>query len=50
MSFRCLFWFYGDGADGLGGIDDILVTKDGFENLTSTPKEITEMEKIINSS
>ena len=28
-------------------IDDVLVTKDGYENLTTAPKGIEEMEKII---
>lgn len=27
--------------------DDVLVTKDGYENLTTAPKGIEEMEKII---
>lgn len=37
----------------VGGVrieDDILVTSDGYENLTTTPKEIDEVEKIINGS
>ena len=29
--------------------DDILITKDGYENLTTAPKGIDEMKKIINS-
>lgn len=31
-------------------IDDILVTEDGYENLTTAPKEIEEVENIINGS
>ena len=31
------------------GADDILITKDGYENLTTAPKDIDEMKKIINS-
>ncbi|KAL8672081.1 MAG: hypothetical protein Q9168_003441 [Polycauliona sp. 1 TL-2023] len=37
---------------GVGGVrieDDVFVTKDGYENLTTAPKEIEEMEKIIAS-
>ena len=30
--------------------DDILITKDGYDNLTTAPKMIEEMEKIINSN
>ncbi len=30
-----------------GVIDDVLVTKDGYENLTTAPKGIEEMERII---
>ncbi|KAL8829282.1 MAG: hypothetical protein Q9170_006244 [Blastenia crenularia] len=36
---------------GVGGVrieDDVLVTKDGYENLTTAPKGIEDMEKIIN--
>lgn len=29
--------------------DDILIKKDGYDNLTTAPKTIEEMEKIINS-
>lgn len=29
--------------------DDILITRDGYENLTTAPKDIDEMKKIINS-
>ena len=29
-------------------IDDILITKDGYENLTTAPKGIEEMRTIIN--
>lgn len=29
--------------------DDILITKGGYENLTTAPKGIEEMKKIINS-
>lgn len=29
--------------------DDILITKDGYENLTTAPKDIDEMKKIIDS-
>lgn len=29
--------------------DDILITKDGYENLTTAPKGIDEMRKIIDS-
>jgi len=35
----------------VGGVrieDNILVTKDGSENLTETPKEVEEMERLIN--
>ncbi|KAL8854994.1 MAG: hypothetical protein Q9221_000190 [Calogaya cf. arnoldii] len=35
---------------GVGGVrieDDVLVTKDGYENLTTAPKGIDDMEKII---
>ncbi|KAL9001562.1 MAG: hypothetical protein Q9169_000137 [Polycauliona sp. 2 TL-2023] len=37
---------------GVGGVrieDDVLVTRDGYENLTTAPKGIEEMEKIITS-
>ena len=30
-------------------VDDILITEDGYENLTTAPKTIEEMEDIINS-
>lgn len=30
------------------GIDDVLITKDGYENLTTAPKDIDEMVGIIN--
>ncbi|KAI4133254.1 MAG: hypothetical protein LQ338_000312 [Usnochroma carphineum] len=36
---------------GVGGVrieDDVLVLKDGYENLTTAPKGIEEMERIIN--
>ena len=29
------------------GVDDVVVTKDGYENLTMAPKGIEEMESII---
>ena len=29
------------------GVDDVLVTKDGYENLTTAPKGIEEMEKMM---
>lgn len=32
---------------GCGFSDDVLVTKDGYENLTTAPKAIEEMEKIM---
>ena len=28
-------------------VDDVLVTKDGYENLTTAPKGIEEMEKMM---
>lgn len=28
-------------------VDDVLVTKDGYENLTTAPKSVEEMERII---
>ena len=34
----------------MGGVrieDNILVTKDGFENLTTVVKEVAELEKLI---
>ena len=31
------------------GVDDILVTENGYENLTTAPKTVEEMERIINS-
>lgn len=31
-------------------IDNILITKDGYENLTTAVKDVAEMEKIINGS
>lgn len=37
----------------VGGVrieDNILITKHGYENLTPTPKQIEDLEKIINSS
>ena len=34
-------------ADIVGVLDDVLVTKDGYENLTTAPKGIEEMERII---
>lgn len=34
-------------ANIMGVIDDVLVTKDGYENLTTAPKGIEEMERII---
>jgi Xaa-Pro dipeptidase len=37
----------------VGGVrieDNILITKDGFENLTTAVKDVAEMEKLINSS
>lgn len=30
--------------------DNILITKDGYENLTTAVKDVAEMEKIINRS
>ncbi|KAI4230413.1 MAG: hypothetical protein L6R36_000042 [Xanthoria steineri] len=39
-----------EGFWGVGGVrieDDVLVTKDGYENLTTAPKGIEEMERII---
>jgi len=30
--------------------DNILITKDGYENLTTAPKDVADMEKIINGS
>lgn len=32
---------------GVCVLDDVLVTKDGYENLTTAPKTIEEMEKIM---
>lgn len=29
--------------------DNILITKDGYENLTPTPKEVDELKNIIKS-
>ena len=29
--------------------DNVLVTKDGYQNLTTAEKEVEEMERIINS-
>ncbi|RAL59547.1 hypothetical protein DID88_006541 [Monilinia fructigena] len=37
----------------VGGVrieDNILITKDGYDNLTTVVKEVAEMEKIINSA
>ena len=31
-------------------IDNILITKDGYENLTTAVKDVAEMERIINGS
>jgi hypothetical protein len=31
-------------------VDNILITKDGYENLTTAIKDVGEMEKIINGS
>lgn len=30
--------------------DNILITKDGYENLTTAVKDVDEMEKLINGS
>jgi hypothetical protein len=30
--------------------DNILITKDGYENLTTAVKDVAEMEKLINGS
>jgi Xaa-Pro dipeptidase len=30
--------------------DNLLITEDGYENLTPTPKEVDEIKKIINGS
>ena len=32
----------------ISGIDDILITEDGYENLTTAPKGVGDMERIIN--
>ena len=40
------FWFVGLTR----GIDNILITKDGYENLTTAVKDVADMEKIINGS
>jgi Xaa-Pro dipeptidase len=37
----------------VGGVrieDNILITKDGYENLTTAVKDVTEMEELINVS
>jgi len=37
----------------VGGVrieDNILITKDGYENLTTAIKDVTEMEELINGS
>jgi Xaa-Pro dipeptidase len=37
----------------VGGVrieDNVLITKDGFENLTTTPKSVEDMEKLINGA
>jgi Xaa-Pro dipeptidase len=37
----------------VGGVrieDNILITKDGYENLTTAVKDVAEMEKLINGS
>jgi Xaa-Pro dipeptidase len=37
----------------VGGVrieDNILITKDGFQNLTTAVKDVDEMEKIIHES
>jgi Xaa-Pro dipeptidase len=37
----------------VGGVrieDNLLITKDGFQNLTTAVKEVDEMEKIIHGS
>jgi Xaa-Pro dipeptidase len=37
----------------VGGVrieDNLLITKDGFQNLTTAVKEVDEMEKIIHES
>lgn len=36
-------------ADGDGdGTDNVLITPDGYENLTTAVKEVEDMERIIN--
>lgn len=45
-------WNKADEYRNVGGIrieDDVLVTKNGFENLTTVPKEVREIEEIMNS-
>jgi len=44
----CILWIR-DFVANLCSADDILITKDGYENLTTTPKSIDEMKKIIDS-
>jgi Xaa-Pro dipeptidase len=37
----------------VGGVrieDNLLITKDGYENLTTAVKDVDEMEKLINGS
>jgi Xaa-Pro dipeptidase len=37
----------------VGGVrieDNILITKDGYENLTTAVKDVDEMEKLINGA
>ena len=31
-------------------VDDILITEDGYENLTTAPKGVGDMERIVNES
>jgi hypothetical protein len=32
------------------GVDNLLITEEGYENLTPTPKEVDELVKIISST
>ncbi len=48
--YVALAWVVNDDDSGWAdwiAADDVLVTKDGYENLTTAPKGIEEMERII---
>jgi hypothetical protein len=33
----------------IASLDNILITKDGYDNLTDTPKEVEDILKLVNS-